>query len=144
MKVSRIEWRRCQIYGVSFALRRRKEERWLTREVVLETGQDVIKRGREGEKDDEGEGSRSIIAETGNILTAGRTWRLNKIPWIIVSRSARTGAINSLAWFQCLNVSLLGPYWVHFASRASSLFSCSFYRGSSFCAPLYARLLKMP
>ena len=52
-----------------------KRKRWLTREVVLETGQDAIKSGKRGGKDDgrHREGSRSIIAETGNILTGGRT-----------------------------------------------------------------------
>jgi len=92
--------------------------------------------GRERKRED----ARS--SETGNILTSDRTLRLNKILGIIVPRSTRTGAINSLAWLQCLNVptgTLPGPFRVSFEGLP-----LPFYRGSSFCAPLYACLLKTP
>lgn len=73
-----------------------KRKKRLTREVALETGQDVIKKKKKRKREEE-ERRCSIIAETGNILTSDRTWRLNKILGIIVPGSARTGAINSLA-----------------------------------------------
>lgn len=108
----------------------------------LGNGPRCNKKRQERAKDDGGEGGRSIIAETGNILTGARMRGLNKIPWIIVSRSARTGAINSLAWFQCLSVSLLGPYWVHSAplppSRAS-FFPPVFFIAALLFALLYTR-----